>query len=499
LSRKVLIGLGFALVYLYCFPFFGDLKSANELPRVLLTEQIVDHGTFRLDGRLHELGSRFDVATTPDGHSFSNKAPGVSFLAVPAYLVLKAGHAVFGGKVTIAEATWAFRVSAVGIPSLLFLWVFFGLARRFAPAGAPASLVAYGLGSMALPYGILFFSHQLSAVCAGAAFCLAVGLVHDRRGPGTAVAVGLLAGASVLVDYQSAIAALAIGVYLLVGSPRRLRDAGLALAGTIPPAVLLGIYHRACFGSPLKTGYSFAADPAHKQGVLGIIGPNLQAMGQALIAPDNGLLFLTPWVLLGIVGFVALWRARRWRAEAITCAVIVLGYILFVGSLVPEFGRAGWSVGPRYICVALPFAGWLAAAGLGALDGKPAFRAAAHTLVLYAAIVFVVATTTYPHWPIGFQNPLHEVSLRLLGDGLAPHSLGTLVGLRGLPSLLPLYLTAAGLAVGLLAGRDKGRLVTTGIAALAAGLLVFSTARLPTKPQPDKWRFIKSQWEPRPK
>ena len=53
--------------------------------------------------------------------------------------------------------------------------------------------------------------------------------------------------------------------------------------------------------------------------------------------------------------------------------------------------------------------------------------------------IHVLAATTYLHWPIEFHNPLVEVTLRLLREGYAPHSLGTLIGLRGVWSLVPLY------------------------------------------------------------
>ena len=73
----------FAFVYLYAFPYFGRLRSANELPRVLMTQEIVERGTFAVDARLPEMGSLYDIATAPDGRHYPNKAPGVSVLAVP--------------------------------------------------------------------------------------------------------------------------------------------------------------------------------------------------------------------------------------------------------------------------------------------------------------------------------------------------------------------------------------------------------------------------------
>src|SRR5437773_4337133 len=79
----------FAVVYLYAFPYFDQLRSANEVPRVLMTQEIADRGVFYLDHRMREMGSVQDLSRGPDKHWYPNKAPGPSFLAVPVYLVCK--------------------------------------------------------------------------------------------------------------------------------------------------------------------------------------------------------------------------------------------------------------------------------------------------------------------------------------------------------------------------------------------------------------------------
>ena len=365
MKRRWLIGFGLVFVALYTFPYFPELRSANEVPRIFLTQEMVDRQTFQLDARWAELqrGSTFDVSTTPDGHRYSNKAPGASFLAVPGYLVLKALKRASGEAPTLGEITWVCRVSAVTLPALLFLLAFAAGARRLGDAGL--ALAAYALGSMALPYAILFFSHQIAAAAVGGAFVLAL----RRGGALDAVAIGLLLGLGILCDYQAALGVAVVGLYFLWRSRSRLRDFVLCVAGGLPPMGALALYHWACFGAPWRTGYSFAVDPAQKKGVLGIVGPNAGAVWQGLFAPDNGLFFLSPWILVAIVAGAALLGRRDLRkkigAELIACLAVVGLYLLFICSTEPEFGRAGWSVGPRYLAVAIPFAGWLLAAAAG--------------------------------------------------------------------------------------------------------------------------------------
>ncbi len=501
--RRLWPAAALLLVYLWVFPYFPSLRSANELPRVLLTQEIARHGSFRLDARLGELGSRFDIATTPEGHSFSNKAPGVSLLGVPVQLALDAL-----GATSLRASTWALRVLVVLLPCVAFLCFFWRLSPRFAGEGEPgergrrAALVALALGSMALPYAMLFFSHALAGACAGGAFVAAVRIVRGeaRRAWLAALACGFLAGASMLVDYQSLLAAAAVGAYLLALAPRRWWHVGLATLGALPPLVLLLAYHAACFGSALKTGYSFAADPAHQQGVLGIIGPNRVAMANALIAPDNGLIVLAPWVLVAVLGVVVVARDRvaraRVGAETLVCAVVALAYLLFVSSLVPEFGRAGWSVGPRYIGVAMPFFAWLAAAGFAWCDARPAPRALAGALLVVGVVIHVVAATTYPHWPTSLRHPLYEVSFRALREGLAPPSLGGALGLHGVWALLPAYVAAAALVVWALGVVPPRRLATTAAACALAALVIVGYGRLPRSGAAGErpWSYVKGSF-----
>jgi len=139
----------------------------------------------------------------------------------------------------------------------------------------------------------------------------------------------------------------------------------------------------------------------------------------------------------------------------------------------------------------MPFLAWLAAPALDAAEARPPWRVVAHALVLAGVVVNVVAATTYPHWPTAFRDPLYEVSFRLLADGRAPHSLGTLVGLHGVASLVPLYAVVAAVAVRLLGARR-----TTLAAAVVAAGIVLAYSLFPRGTPPDKIQFIERQWEP---
>ena len=340
----------FAFIYLYSFPYFEKLWNANEVPRVFLAQEIVDHHRLSIDGRisgeakLHAL----DLSLTPDHHYYPDKAPGLSFLAVPVYFVAR----LFGHP-SMRACTWLFRVLVVTVPALIFLPFFLGMARRFAPdePACRTALVAYALGSPAMVYSLLFISHQLAAACVGGSFLAAVALARRETSRPFLVALvaGFLAGISVLAEYQSVLAVLVIVIYFLVRVPNRVRAVGAALLGALPPAVLLCSYHALAFGSPFRTGYTFVIQATMHKGFMGLVGPSANSFWITLFLPSNGLFALAPWVIFALVGAVAVLRDReawaRCGAEAVVCVAVPVVYVAFLGSTDAYQAHAGWSVG----------------------------------------------------------------------------------------------------------------------------------------------------------
>ncbi len=171
---------------------------------------------------------------------------------------------------------------AVTIPALFFLPFFYRLTARFTPEepARRAALVAYALGSSALPYSVLFLSHQLAAICLGGAFVAAVTLVRERDG--APQADGAAGGGAVrgrradgLPDACSS--SPVVGLYALIRARGRLRNVAMFALGALPLAVALGAYHKVLFGSPFTTPLSTANDTVTRTGFLGLVGPNWRA------------------------------------------------------------------------------------------------------------------------------------------------------------------------------------------------------------------------------
>lgn len=441
--------LAMVVAFVYVVPYFPRIHSANELPRVYLTQAMVHDGTFAIDRGVARWGTTADVSPHA-GHHYSNKAPGSSMLAVPAYLVLTGvTHAVAGREPTLGEMTWAFRLWTGIVPTLLFLWLLAGFLPRFAlsPTARRLVLVGYGLGSMAFVYSVLFIAHQLSAVAIGTAWILTVRVLDDGKRDRWMLAAGFAAGCAPLVDYQALFAALPIAAWAtvrLIQTRRGWKPIAWAIVGAAVPIAILLLYHRACFGSPWKTGYDASETFAfhHQKGFLGLDELRWEAFTGSTVAGDNGLVVFMPAFLLALPGWAILWR-RGQRGHAALSAAIAVMYLAFISAL--NFWRGGWQFGPRYITVMLPFVVPAIAATLDWLDGRRWWRAIGWGAVAAGVAIYAIGVATFPHYPEKFKNPLYEVSFRLLGDGLAAPNLGAALGLGRVVSVVPWFALIAGL------------------------------------------------------
>lgn len=499
-----------ALLYLYNFPYFSAIHSANELPRIYLTMAIVDRGALNIDPELRRFQPTPDTSTYR-GKLYANKAPGMSFLTVPVYWLEKIAN---GGRTPeLPRMFFWFRIFGSMLPSLLFLlllWRFLGAfvegtgARRML-------LAAYALGTMALTYGTLLIAHQLSGLLMATGYILI--FLHARGGAGRfALALaGLAAGGGVLVDYQVAFIGPPLFFYLLWVERRRgwrrllAASAQFGAAAAIPLVALL-LYQWGCFDSPFKTGYHYPTTPLfqewHSQGFLGMSKPSAVAFWGSFFRADNGLFYFSPFLLLALPGLVLMLRERSLRADAVLCLALILFFGYFISSL--SFWRSGWAVGPRYITCAIPFYLVPVAVLAEALDRRRYWQILPYGLMAISIVLYTTANAVFPHYPENFSNPWFDVTVRFARAGYLPYNLGWLLGLRGLASVLP-YLGVLGalLAALLLGGRGRLRqrvVVALGALVVASAILVGYHYQLRDRRLPVPVSFLpwmERMWEPR--
>jgi hypothetical protein len=451
----------FALAFA-AYAYFYQGGGWNASVRFDLVRAIVEQGTVRIDGYEKNTG---DLAYR-DGHYYCDKAPGLSFAAVPVYAAVYplAGAGRLRGRF-VSGAAWLATVCVVALPSAAAVVMLYllGEVLGLLPAWRAALALAYAFATLAFPYSTLFYGHQLAASLLIVAFGLLM-RARWRGGPvsgGRLLAVGALLGAAIMVEYP---AVLGVAVIVLYAAcfVRPWRSLGWLAAGGAPLLVALGAYHALAFGSPFTLPYAFSIDsPRHQSALFGLGLPRPRVLYAVLVSPYRGLFYSGPWLLLAIPGAVRLWRDRGVRPEAAVAAAVPLLYLFMNAGLNDWHG--GWGTGPRHLVPALPF---LALAAGGLLAGRAPSRverAACSLALAFSAALMVVATSVQPEVPRWYGRPFEDFLIPAFAEGrLALNTLpihtgtvherreawnvGELLGLEGRATLLPLaVLVAAGL------------------------------------------------------
>jgi hypothetical protein len=328
------------------------------------------------------------------GHYYSVKAPGLAAVALPPYLLLQAAHLLPASDRT---TIWLLGLLTV-LPAALLLAFSTARAAEFVDRGSGVvAAVVLAIGTLALPFGTLWFGHVPAAALGFTAFVLLLRSPGDRAGLGRAAAAGLSAGAAVLFEYPLAMLAAALLVYAF--ARRGLRSATLFLCGCAVPALALFAYNRWAFGSFTHFSYKAAVIVAgnsghdvigaNDAGFFGITWPNVGGLALLLFSP-RGLLTLTPICLLGAVG-IALLR-RRFPAEALLAGAVVALFLAYNAGYRLSFGGpfGGDSPGPRFLIAVLPFLVFPVGLAARALPGITA------ALLGASAAAMILATVTEP-------------------------------------------------------------------------------------------------------
>lgn len=351
--------------------------GAQDVSRLCLTRALV-HGRLSNDACLR---GNFDRAEY-GGHLYSDKAPGLSLLSVPAAEAVRLPPPPRWEK-TGDLRVWTVRLLSGGIASLLVVLLVGRVAEGLAPGKGALTLVTCGAGTLLGAAAVAGFEHDTAALFGFGAFLLAW-----RHRP---LAAGLLAGLACLAAYEAGIVALVVGGYILLGG---VRTAGRYLAGLVPGWLLLGAYDWAAFGSPFHLSYRYVANSyasAQTAGFFGVHAPTLRGIWYTL-GGDRGLLPTSPVLVAAVAGLVLLWR-RGHRAEALAAGLVSAGFLLLEFGYFSPYG--GDSPGPRFLIPAIPFA----ALGLSlAFAEWPRATGALATLSVLATTV--VAGT----WPLAVNS-----------------------------------------------------------------------------------------------
>ena len=365
----------------------------QDVSRLGLTQSLAQRGSLRIDSYADQTGDKALFA----GHYYSDKAPGISFAALPAFEGLRALGAIrkpeqARGVWNRYGLLWLLRVATGGLLFLLAVCLVGRATEKVAPGAGGAAAATFGLGTLVLPLAAVTFGHVGAGAAAFASFLLAWRAGEDRhRVRVLSLAAGALAGIAALLEYQVAIIAALVLAYLIVKS-RRPSLPILFCLGVLPSLLTLALYNDRAFGSPLHLSYRYHATfTEQRRGFFGLGAPSLHGLWDTLFA-GKGLVTSSPVVLVAGAGLYLLWRRGR-RAEAALCAAATLSFIVYNAGYFTPYG--GTSPGPRFLVPALPFL----ALGLGHAYQRWPRVFALTALVSVASMIHASATwNEQPSW-----------------------------------------------------------------------------------------------------
>ncbi len=385
------------------FPYFPKIHSANELSRVYLAESIAERHEVMIDKSIKTHGMILDRSER-DGQTYSDKAPGVSFVAAFIYQLF-APH-------SLSEKVWLARLAVSYIPLVMILIMLSQIFRRRALAltWRWSLLSVLVFGSHMGAYGILAFGHTLAACLLFVVYMLM--FEYQRYRIFRMLMLGFCGAVAVVTEYPMAVYVLLLGLCGLWARKIHMRDIPVLFVGGALPLYALAGYHQAAFGDVFKTGYSFIVNKhfsaVHAQGFMGITYPKPKAFALSFLSTSKGLLFFFPvWLLaLGQIG------RRANRVNHYAHQALVVTTIIFVVSMV--FPGGGWTVSQRHFIPMMPFMALLLMRALEDNRLKNIFPALYLIACCQGTLSFV-----WPHFDSRLRLPIREVAYPLWQQGYA--------------------------------------------------------------------------------
>lgn len=421
------IALGLAIVLMGFWWLSTDVSAPNERSRIYCAVDLVDHRTLTIDNAIDRFGPISDRAERND-HTYTDKAPGSSLLAAVIYGLVRL---VTDAEDWDIEALLLLMRFGLMIPlTLAGLWLLRRLLHNleFDPPIVDMASIAWLVATPVLHYGQAFYGHQIVAVCLlGAITCL----WREHRRPWHYAAAGALAGIAGLTEYQAAIPCILLAIWVLTGPSRhRPRQLTAFFGAAIPFAALLLTYHNAVFGGPFELSYHHLAEASfeerHSRGIGGVTGPSREAIYGGFLSLHRGLFTTAPIIIFALAGIgptiERLGRRRGW------IFIAMLAYFaFFVASSNTWF--AGWSYGPRLLIPAFAIGAVPMAFGLEKARPSALFSALAVAAFAVGLVSNLAMKMTFFEVPPSSENPLVDVALPTVAEGISSPSVATALGM----------------------------------------------------------------------
>ena len=400
------IGLPWIVLFLALnIPFYED-GDVNAYSRYAAMRAMSMEGTFQIDNMVHWT---MDWAKAPNGHYYSNKAPGPMLISYPVFWLLdKFKQVTSEGFMSNYKDKWTVGFEhKVAIP-LIFQMIPFCLLVLFiinilkennvSEVAITFTAIAILFGNTASLMMTTWFGHGFSAWLILAIF---VSLYYQRY-----MLLGLFSGTAILSDYSIVLFLPGILIYVLYKSEFSFSFIRKTALGTVIPVLLWVWYHWVCFGNPFLIPNMFQ-NPQFGASDLGgqfHLLPQLTILRKLIFGDERGILYTQPWVLLILITGIYYLTKKSFGKNY--KALILLAFVSFALLILMNSAFTGWhggsTPGPRYLSPVLPLLAVIA--GFIYDKSSPLFKHAAWILLgitmIFYGLVYANSILAFEYFTI---------------------------------------------------------------------------------------------------
>ena len=326
---------------------------------------------------------------------------GAVVLALPSYILYHLSNISLQREVGKSEAFFVARTFGVTIPLLFFIWFFGRFTQRISEESAIRFLTLVAL-CIASPLWLAAIQFSGKSLFIGSVFTAYIQGYNHQSNPKKilpALLFGFSLGIALLSSAFALPAVLLLSLFVVYLSPVPKRFFSYAAISFIPLLLLLLFYNKFAFGSFFLTpnwDLSFVSDPA-------------LSLVNFWYIPPTGLLWLSPWVLLGLLSIVTGLHRSKNRNDRL----LSIAFILFYAVLLPLRSSKTF----LDALVILPFLAYHTGIGLDHITkyaGRHIIFVFAAGSVLISSISMAIIVHFLGFLPFGLVNPVVELGFYFL-------------------------------------------------------------------------------------
>ncbi len=343
---RTAVGVFCLVAAIYALTASGRMDSIDGQHRYEVAHNILTQGAPVIEDRVLVLLSSIGI----DGRHYSYYGIGASALGLP---LVALGRLLGDAETEQFFFSWTSSFAGAALCAAYYV-----VLRRLDITRAKALAWTFVLAFASLLWSVsvtVFDQTQHALVLFLAT--VSVASASQRSSPIRAAGAGALAGSITLWQPAYGLVALALGLPLVFDpstqpgqrwatlKSRTFRLLPAFLLGLLVPALSVGAYNAARFGSPFELG-SVVPRTIYPP----MLGNPVTGTLILLASPGKSIFLYSPTVILALLGFRGLWR----RSTALGIGILSVTIVQFALVASLGFPSGDWCWGPRYLAVSLP-------------------------------------------------------------------------------------------------------------------------------------------------